>query len=381
MEYKRCLNLLSLLENKSFFLFGPRSTGKTWLIDKQLKDRANIISLLDSDTLMRLSQNPWDLKEIISLCPNKKLIVIDEIQKVPLLLCEVHRLLDTSDLKFLLTGSSARKLKRENADMLAGRAWTANIFSLVYPEIGDFNLDRYLRFGGLPQVYPSANPDEELGAYVQTYLREEIMMEGLIRNLPPFSRFLKTAALSNGNLINFTEVANDAALSPSTVREYFNVLVDTLVGFLLEPWIYSKKRKAIQTAKFYFFDTGVAHTLAGTKSLDRNSTLYGTSFEQFIGMELRAFLSYSRSQEELTFWRSINGQEVDYLIGDEIAIEVKATRRVNPSHLKGLQALAEEGVFKRFFLVSQDEIGMKKGLIDCLHWKVFLDRLWNKEFF
>ncbi len=379
MEYIRSLNLLSLLENKSFFLFGPRSTGKTWLINKQLKDKANIVSLLNSEMLLRLSQNPGELKEIISVHPDKKLVVIDEVQKVPALLSEVHQLLDTSDYKFLLTGSSARKLKRENADMLAGRAWTASIFSLTCPEIGGFDLDRYLRFGGLPQVYPSKKPDEELAAYVETYLREEIMAEGLIRRLPPFSRFLKTAALSNGNLINFTEVANDVALSPSTVREYFNVLIDTLVGFLLEPWIYSKKRKAIQTAKFYFFDTGVTHALAGTKSLDRNSPLYGTSFEQFIGMELRAFLSYSRIKEDLTFWRSVNGQEVDYLIGNEIAIEVKSTQRVNPSHLKGLRALAEEGVFKKFFLISQDEISAKKEFVECLHWKEFLKRLWSGE--
>ncbi|EKD50980.1 MAG: hypothetical protein ACD_62C00377G0001 [uncultured bacterium] len=377
MEYKRSLNLLSLLENKSFFLFGPRSTGKTWLIKQQLQGKAIIIGLLTSDNLIRLTQNPGEIKDIILAHPEKKLVVIDEIQKIPSLLSEVHQLLDTSDLRFLLTGSSARKLKKGNADMLAGRAWNASLFPLTFLEIDEFDLEHYLRWGGLPQVYPSRKPDEELSAYVETYLREEILAEGLIRKLPPFSRFLKTAALSNGQLINFTELGNDAAVSPSTVREYFNVLTDTLIGFQLEPWLSSKKRKAIQTAKFYFFDLGVTHALANTKNLERNSNLYGASFEQFIGLELRAYLSYSRIKENLTFWRSINGQEVDFLIGEKVAIEVKATNRITSSDTKGLRTLAEEGVFKKYYLVSQDETIMKKDFIECLHWKEFLNRLWS----
>lgn len=214
---------------------------------------------------------------------------------------------------------------------------------------------------------------------MQTYLREEIRAEGLIRNLLPFSRFLKQAALSNGTLLNFAQMASDAEVPASTIREYYSILEDTLVGFLLEPWTQSKKRKALQTAKFYFFDPGVNHTLAGTKTLDRNSNLYGSSFEQFVGMELRSFLSYSRIKDPLTFWRSTHGYEVDYLIGHHTAIEVKAATRVSSSDLKGLAALQEEGVFKHYYLVSQDPIAARHKSITCLPWRDFLEKLWKGE--
>jgi len=380
MAYQRILHLPDLLAKKSFFLFGPRSTGKTYLINQQFKDHALILNLLKSEVFLRLSDSPSDLRELISADQNKhKVIVIDEIQKIPQLLSEVHYLLDQFPYRFLLTGSSARKLKQAEVDLLAGRAWIANLFPLCSQEIPDFNLDRYLKYGGLPQVYPSANPLEELDAYIQNYLKEEILAEGLIRKLPPFSRFLKVAALSNGTLLNYTEIGNDCAVAPTTVREYYSVLEDTLIGFSLEPWVFSKKRKAIQTAKFYFFDTGVTHILAGTKSLDRNSSIYGTSFEQLIAMELKAYLSYRRKKESLTFWRSKHGFEVDFLIGDHTAIEVKATKRIAAKHLKGLRALAEEKIFKNFFLVSQDPIAFKKEGISVIPWQTFLKKLWDDE--
>ena len=201
------------------------------------------------------------------------------------------------------------------------------MFPLIYREIPDFNLNRYLQYGGLPAVYLSDYPEEELDAYVNTYLKEEIMAEGLIRRLPPFSRFLKTIALANGEMINFTKLANDCQVPPSTVTEYVGLLEDTLIGFLLPAWTESKKRKAIKTGKFYFFDPGVTHMLAGTETLDRNSNLYGKSFEQFICMELRAYLSYRRKKIPLTYWRSKNGHEVDFLLGTRTAIEVKASKK------------------------------------------------------
>lgn len=382
MEYTRKLNLLELLAKKSFFLFGPRSTGKTFLIKKQLQGKAIILDLLNSELFLRLSATPSALKGLIDAQrESSQIVVIDEIQRVPELLNEVHRLIEEqTGIKFLLTGSSARKLKRDpNTDMLGGRAWTANLFPLTWSEIGNLDLDRYLRFGGLPQVYPSAEPQEELHAYVENYLKEEIAAEGLIRKLPPFARFLRSAALSNGSLLNFTEVANDCQVPPSTIREYYSILQDTLMGYMLEPWTGSKKRKAVQTAKFYFFDTGVTHTLAGTAALDRNSNLYGASFEQFIIMEVRAYLSYKRIKEPMTFWRSLNGQEVDILVGERVAIEVKSTGRVSPRDIKGLAALSEEGAFKDLYLVSQDNISAKMEMALALHWEDFLKRLWNGE--
>lgn len=380
MEYQRTLNLLELLKNKSFFLFGPRSTGKSYLIRQQLESKSTLINLLKSEIFLRLSSNPGELESMIPDGTRKEnVVIIDEVQKVPALLDEVHRLIEEKGIRFLLTGSSARKLKRGHANMLAGRAWTTSLFPLSWKEIPDLKLDHYLRFGGLPHIYPSTQPEEELDAYVQTYLKEEILAEGLIRKIPPFSRFLKVAALSNGQQLNFTQIGSDCHVSPSTIREYYSILEDTLVGFLLEPWTESQKRKASMTAKFYFFDTGVTHALAGTKFLDRNSNLYGTSFEQFIGMELRAYLNYRRIKEPLNFWRSAHGYEVDFLLGTTAAIEVKSTTRVSSHDLKGLKALQEEGIFKSFYLVSQDKIETQQNQIQQIYWENFLQKLWDGE--
>lgn len=390
MNYPRFLNLLELLKKKSFFLFGPRATGKTYLIKQQLEGtgsqpKAIVINLLKSNIFLKLSQNPSELEGIILAAIREggdiPLVVVDEIQKTPLLLDEVHRLIEERGWRFLMTGSSARKIRRGHANLLAGRAWSASLFPLCSQEIPSFSLERYLRYGGLPVVYSSENPEEELDAYVQTYLKEEILAEGLIRKIPPFARFLKTAALSSGNILNFTEIGNDAQVSPSTVREYYSILEDTLIGFMMEPWGAGKKRKAVMTAKFYFFDTGVTHALSGTQTIDRNSNLYGNSFEQFMAMELRAYLSYHRIKETLGFWRTLQGHEVDFVLGDHTAIEVKATQKISSHHLRGLKALEEEGLFKRFYLVTHDPIETIKDHVTFIHWKKFLEKLWNNEIF
>lgn len=374
MEIKRSLDLCALLQKKSFFLLGPRSTGKSTLIRQQLQEKALVLDLLESDLFLRLSSSPQDLENYIQ---KSTLVVLDEIQKIPTLLDEVHRLIEKKKITFLLTGSSARKLKSPQTNLLAGRAWLAHLFPLTFQEISQFKLDPYLLYGGLPQVHLSAHPQEELLAYAKTYLYEEIRAEALVRKLPAFSRFLEVAALSNSQMINFTEIGNDSQIAPSTVREYYFILQDTLMGFLLAPWKFSKKRKAIQTAKFYFFDIGVANTLAKIISLDRNSDLYGRAFEHFLGMELRAYLSYHRKLDEMMYWRSINGQEVDYLIGEHTAIEVKATTKVTQKHLKGLLALKEEQKFKNYYLVSQDPYPADREGIQCLFWEDFLKKLWS----
>ncbi len=319
------------------------------------------------------------MESIIAATP-ADIIVIDEIQRIPELLNEIHRLIESQNLTFLLTGSSARKLRRGKANLLAGRVWTARMFPLIYREITDFNLERYLQYGGLPAVYLSEYPEEELDAYVNTYLKEEILAEGLIRRLPPFSRFLKTIALANGEMINFTKLANDCQVPPSTVTEYVGLLEDTLIGFLLPAWTESKKRKAIKTGKFYFFDPGITHMLAGTKTLDRNSNLYGKSFEQFICMELRAYLNYRRKKLPLTYWRSKNGHEVDFLLGGRTAIEVKATKKISSNDLKGLKYLKEEDVFKNFILVSQDPVSTLTDNILTIPWQKFLSELWKDKY-
>ncbi|MFV9646573.1 MAG: ATP-binding protein [Desulfobacterales bacterium] len=380
MELQRILNLPNLLSRKSFFLFGPRATGKSTLIKKQLSASATVIDLLDSRLYLRLLNSPHDLESIIHSDNKSGIVVIDEIQRVPELLNEVHRLIENNRLTFLLTGSSARKLRRGKANLLAGRVWEARLFPLTWKEIPDFNLEKFLRYGGLPPVYLSKYPDEELDAYVNTYLKEEIMAEGLIRKLPPFSRFLHAAALLNGEMINFSKLANDCQVPPSTVTEYVGLLEDTLVGFLLPAWTESRKRKAISTGKFYFFDPGITHTLAGTQTLDRNSDLYGKSFEQFIGMEIRAYLSYKRRKLQFSYWRSTHGYEVDFLIDRETAVEVKASQKISQRDFKGLKALEEEKIFKNYILVSQDPINTRDNNFQALYWKKFLDDLWAGKF-
>jgi predicted AAA+ superfamily ATPase len=379
MELMRELQLAPLLAMKSFFLFGPRATGKTTLVCQQLVETATIIDLLDSRYFLRLSSAPHELESLIAATP-ADIIVIDEIQRVPELLNEIHRLIETKNITFLLTGSSARKLRRGKANLLAGRVWDARMFPLICRELPDINLNRYLRYGGLPAVYLSEYPEEALDAYVNTYLKEEILAEGLIRRLPPFSRFLKTIALSNGEMINFTKLANDCQVPPSTVTEYVGLLEDTLIGFLLPAWIESKKRKAIKTGKFYFFDPGVTHMLAGTETLDPNSNLYGKSFEQFICMELRAYLSYRRKRLPLTYWRSKNGHEVDFLLGTKTAVEVKVSKKISRNDFKGLKYLKEEGVFKNLILVSRDPVSSLTDGILTLPWQKFLSDLWRDKF-
>ncbi len=383
-SYQRQLNLSQLLEKKSFFLLGPRATGKSFLIHQELGEQALVLNLLRSELFLRLSRSPWELEAIIEgLLSEKKspIIVIDEVQKLPNLLDEVHRLMEEKRWRFLLTGSSARKLKHGHANLLAGRAWTAQLFPLSFSEIPHFDLGRYLRYGGLPAIYPSEFPEEELTAYAHTYLYEEIQAEGLVRKLPQFSRFLQVAALNNGLLLNFSKVASDTSVSASTIREYYGILEDTLIGFMLKPWNHSTKRKAISTAKFYLFDCGVTHALAGTQTLDRNSDLYGRSFEHWIGLELRSYLEYRRKSDPLGFWRSTHQHEVDFTVGDHTAIEVKASQKLAQGDFKGLLELQKEKVFNHYFVVSQDPIEAKHGAIHCMHWKNFLSRLWAGELF
>ncbi|PWU14173.1 MAG: hypothetical protein C5B49_13535 [Bdellovibrio sp.] len=234
-------------------------------------------------------------------------------------------------------------------------------------------------FGGLPPIYSSEAPEIELDAYVSVYLEQEVKLEAHVRNLSPFSRFLKSAAMNNGELINYANVANDSGVPATTVREYYGILEDTLLGIVLEPWVESKKRKAIQTSKCYFFDPGVCHYILGTRHLDRNSNLWGKAFEQFICMEIRAYLSYFQKRKTLRFWRSINKQEVDFIIGDEVAIEVKSAKKILSKHLLGIRALKEEKIIRKFYLVSEDRIDRKHEDVSILHWTSFLAKLWGGE--
>lgn len=380
MKYiARALNLDNLLKKKSFFLFGPRSTGKTTLIRHQLPE-ARIYDLLDARLYLRLIKNPGLIEE-----ENKsvsQIIVIDEIQKMPTLLDEVHRLISHHDWKFLLTGSSARKLRHGAANLLAGRAWQANLFSLTSHEIPDFDLLRYLNCGGLPNVYFGNDAAEDLANYVSLYLREEIQAESLTRNLPAFSAFLDAIALSNSEEISLESFARDCGVSPGTVANYIQILEDTLIGFSLPGFTKTKKRKAISRIKHYLFDVGVVNTLCRRGKIEERSELFGKAFEQFIVQEVRAYLSYQRINLPMAYWRSQSQFEVDLIVDDQLAIEIKGTQQIQDRQLKGLRALREEGLIRNYIVVSLDpEMRITSDDIRIYPWDVFLKDLWAGKLF
>lgn len=376
--YKRFLDIESLAKKKSLFLFGPRSIGKTTLIQQRFPQE-RVINLLKSSLYMTLAKDPERLEEMISAMPYPELpVIIDEIQKLPPLLDEIHHLIESKGIYFVLTGSSARKLKSTGVNLLAGRAWQCDLFPLCSAELGTIDLDRYLLYGGLPPVLTSGEPLEELDAYINTYLKEEIMAEALVRNLVHFSAFLRTAAISNAQQVNYSNISRDTGVPLGSVRGWFEILKDSFLGFLLEPW-QSPKRKAVATAKFYFFDVGVANFLAGFHQLPRASTEFGRAFEHFIAMELRAYLSYFRIKNPLTYWRSRDGLEVDFIVGNDMAVEVKASNAIQKRDLQGLRALSEEGPFKKRILVCMEEQGRRTedGIL-IQNWKDFLKSLWEQ---
>lgn len=382
MTIPRILSLPALLEQKSFFLLGPRSTGKTTLIRETLErpGLAYVVDLLNSKFHRTLLGRPEELEAMVAPQLEKRerqWVVIDEIQRIPDLLNEVHRLIEARKWRFLLAGSSARRLKTESVNLLGGRARKSELFPLTLHEIPNPDMGRIIQFGALPAIYHSDNPAEDLESYCGLYLKEEIQMEGYVRKLPDFSRFLAVAALSSGEVLNYTQIGADAEVSPNTVREYYQVLEDTLLGFRLQPWRRGKTRKPVATEKFYVFDSGVTNALAGIGVIDRHSDLYGKRFEQIMLMEVRAFLSYRRIREPLSFWRTKHQDEVDLVIGDHIAVEFKATEKISPRHLSGLVKIAEENRFRFRILVSHDPVVYEKDGILCLPYAGFVKRLWG----
>lgn len=379
MKYKRILNLDKLLNQKSFFLFGPRSTGKTRLIQDQLPGVVSY-DLLDAEIFQSLVKRPKIIEERYLANSTEQIIVIDEIQKLPSLLDEVHRLLNKYELKFLLTGSSARKIKRGGANLLAGRAWQAELYPLVYHEIPNFDLNIYLNTGGLPQIYSNALASEELRSYVSTYLQEEIYQEALTRNLNSFSKLLDVIALTNGQEINYQSLASDCGVSPMTLKNYLEILSDTLIGFQLPGYTKTKKRKGINRAKHYLFDIGITNQLCQRGKINPKSELFGSAFEHFIILEVRAWNSYFRRYANLSYWRSTSKMEVDLIIGDNLAIEIKSTELVQDRHLKGLRALKEEGLIENYLIISQDpERRITDDGIQIMPWEAFLKLLWNND--
>jgi predicted AAA+ superfamily ATPase len=381
---QRALDLSSTLAQRSAFLFGPRQTGKSSYVREQLSSlTAASYNLLDAGLRLRLLADPTLMRQEIEARQLRDCVVfIDEIQKCPELLDEVQLLIEERGMRFLLSASSARKLKRAGTNLLGGRARTKYLHPFVYPEVsGDEDLlDRVMTRGLLPPHYLSQAPDEDLRSYVDTYLSEEIAAEGQARNLPAFARFLQTAATLNAKMVNYTNVANDAQVPRQTVRLWFQILIDTMLGYELPSYTSTVKRKSVQTAKFYFFDTGIVRTLRRLSSIRPESADFGEFFEQYIFMELNAWIDYRKPEERLSYWRSLSGYEVDFLIGNTVAIEVESTTFAQERHLSGLRALRDDGIFKRFIIVSRDERPRKLDGIEILPWREFLDQLWTNEF-
>lgn len=369
--FKRRLDLAGRIQKRSAFLFGPRGTGKSTWIREQLP-QARIYDLLDERVFLRLLQQPSVLEEEWRARPDVP-IVIDEIQKLPKILDEVHRMISLHDARFVLTGSSARKLKRAGVNLLGGRARELHFFPLVSSEIPEFDLLRYLNRGGLPMVYLSDEPLEDLRSYVSLYLREEIAAEALTRRVDEFARFLDVMALHSGDELHFQNFANDSGVKVKTLQNYVEILEDTLIGFRVPPYEKTLKRKAITRSKFYLFDIGVTRVLARRGEIQPGSELFGKAFEHFIVLELRAELDFLGIDLPLQYWRTKSGFEVDLVLGDHAAIEIKAVTQVQNHHLKGLRALREENLVKHAWVVSLDpQRRTTADGIEIIPWREFL---------
>ena len=372
----RILNLNNEIDS-SIFLFGARQTGKSTILRQQFP-QAIYIDLLDSSVKERYRRNPALLYDMLKDKTEGTLVIIDEIPEVPSLLDEVHRLIVESGLVFILCGSSARKLKRKGHNTLGGRAYPVYLYPFVSAEIPDFDIDRAVTFGMIPPHYLAKNPTRLLAGYINVYLKEEIKEEALVRNLDAFQRFLEVAALTDGEIVNNANIAQDCGVRATTVNAYFDILEDTLMGYRIPAFRKVLKRRLMQAPKFYYFDIGVANHLLHRKELVRGSADYGHAFEHLVIQELYAWLQYTHSEETLFYWRTYTGIEVDAIIGDaRVAIEIKSAEEIQRRHLKGLKAFADEHPESRRILVSLDKFSRTIDDIECLYVLDFFKQLWS----
>lgn len=372
---ERKLQIDSDLED-SIFLLGARQTGKSTFLRTRFPDSI-YIDLLDTSVASRFKRTPSLLYDTLADRPQGTLVIIDEIPEVPELLNEVHRLMSEKGIVFILCGSSARKLKRKGYNTLGGRAYPMYLCPFVSAEIPDFDLNRAINQGMLPPHYLAKNPSKRMAAYIDVYLKEEIKQEALVRNLAAFQRFLEVAALTDGEMINNNNIAQDCGVSANTVSGYFDILEDTLVGFRLPAFAKVMKRRLVQAARFYYFDVGIVNHLLRRGELVRGTAEYGHAFEHFVIQELRAWLIYNERGEQLTYWRTHTGVEVDAVVGDaRIAIEIKSVEEVLPRHVKGLKSFAADYPSARLIIVSLDPFNRRLGDVECIYVLDFLKRLW-----
>lgn len=372
---------IDLPERQSAFLWGPRKTGKTTFL-KTAFPESTVYDLLQTDLFLEFSKRPSLLRERLLAAEPKRLkepIVIDEVQKVPQLLDEIHWLIENKGLRFILCGSSARKLKRGKANLLGGRAWRYEMRPLVSAELGELGLLKALNRGMIPAHYLQEEYRKSLQAYVRDYLKEEVFDEGLTRNIPAFSRFFDAVGYSHGELTNYANIARACGVDAKTVKEYYQILVDTLLGTMIEPYSRRQDRQVISKAgKFYLFDVGVAGAIIQRRIPQEKGEQFGKAFEHFILMEILAHRSYRELGYDLNFWRTKSGLEVDFILGrGEVAIEVKGSSRIDSSDLRPLKAFIQEYRPAQAFVVCNERLPRVHEGIRILPWREFLKMLWE----
>lgn len=386
IRFKRILTM-DFPVGQSVFLWGPRKTGKSTFLKARFPDSV-YFDLLQSDLFLRWSADPASFREEVLALPEQKRvypIIIDEVQLIPGLLNEIHWLIENASVYFVLCGSSARKLRSTGANLLGGRAWRFSFFPLVYPEVPELDLLQVFQRGLIPSHYTSTYPERTLSAYVQDYLYHEIQMEGLVRNLADFSRFLSNFAFSNGELTNFSAVARDCGVDAKTVKSYYQILVDTMLGYFVFPFSVSEGRDSLSSVpKFYLFDLGMAHFLAKKQITMLKGAEAGKALEHYLLTEMVAYRGLYEKRFDIRYWRTRSGLEVDFILGDaDVAIEVKITSHVQKTELKGLIAFLQEHPNVKPIVVSQDPrprvIETPFGRIWVQPWRMFLEALWRQD--
>ncbi len=376
--YHRIFDVENRLD-EAMFLFGARQTGKSTLL-KERFPKAIYIDLLKSDVRTRFKQHSEEFRESLLRYPPETLVIVDEIQKVPDLLDEVHWLMVEKGLWFILSGSSARKIRKSGANNLGGRAIPETLFPLVSAEIPDFDIERAVQNGMIPRHYMVANAHNRMRAYIDLYVKEEIIEEALVQNVDEFIRFMEVAAIMDGEILNYENVASDCGVSANTVKAYYKILVDTLLGFEVPAYRKVIKRKLYKSPRFYYFDIGIANHLTKRYQLAPKTPEYGHAFEHLIMQEIVAYLAYTNSDEELTYWHTYENIEVDAIIGDaRVAIEIKSTDHVDHGDKKGIMEFAKEHPNAKQILVSRDRISRRSGNVDLYYVTDFFKALWAGE--
>ncbi len=379
---KRYLNI-DLPKGKSAFLWGARKTGKSTYLKTNFPNSI-YFDLLKSDLFFELNIHPERLREQLLNKKNQAIqnpVIIDEVQKVPAILDEIHWLIENTGMQFILCGSSARKLIKTNANLLGGRAWRYLMLPFIYPELDNPDLLRILNHGLLPSHYLEDNYKKSLISYTRDYMQEEVFNEGLTRNLPAFFRFFEAIGYSNGELINYSKLASDTGVSSKTIKEYFQILIDTLIGHYVLPFNKRAGRDILsKTPKFYLFDVGIAGILLNRKLEEEKGEMFGKAFEHYIFMELFAYHSYNDVLSPIYFWRTKYGYEVDFVLGNgSIAIEVKGSQNIRNNELKSLKEFINDYDPKKAIVVCNEKNPRTVNNIEILPWKIFLEKLWGGE--